>query len=328
MTNRQIQPVRRNDYTLARPIRPRGLIANVTTSLTQPGYFFRTLPAAADSRQWLVAALLILALIGLSAIRQEELLGTGGNSALPSVDFGAPPGTDLGFSGIPTGPFPGDSSGGNAAPPTPAPSPDAVSSTVVTALIAASHIVLGWFILAFLLSEVSLFNGVRPLFSQNLQIAIWSSVPLGIMAGLQLVYYAAGGGVGAAGISGLLDQWEGYQTQTDFVRSLFLSLSTRTTLFWVWSLCLIYIGARATLNGKRWAVLIVVLAWAIVLVVVPVVTGAIKAPEVPLPENPNMPSDLIIPGETIPSEPDTLPGSEQPASTESPSASSGSGMKG
>jgi hypothetical protein len=100
------------------------------------------------------------------------------------------------------------------------------------------------------------------------------------MAALQLVFYAAGGKVGANGISGLLTDWEAYQTMSPFLRSLILSFASRLTFFWLWSLILIYVGARMTLQGKWYASVIVVIAWVVVLVVAPVVTGAIKAPEI------------------------------------------------
>lgn len=286
MTNRQIQPVRARDYALARQARPRGLVSQFWTVALQPGYFFRTLPAASDTRQWFWAAILILALVGFSAVRQDAVLNGSGSSPSTSLppDFGSGlPGTDLG-GGVSSG-FPGTSEGipsdfggglptdtGGAIGGT-----EDVSNTLITALIAASYLLLGWFIVSFLLCEVSLFNGVRPQLGQNLQIAIWTTVPLAIMAGLQVIYYSAGGKVGSAGLVGLLSEWKDYETLPVFSKSLILSLATHLTLFWVWSLFLLYRGARGALNGKRWAVIIVVVAWAIVAVVAPVLTGAISA---------------------------------------------------
>jgi hypothetical protein len=282
MSNRQIQPVRPRDYQLARQVRPRSLWGQLWTITLQPGYFFHTLPSPGDSRQWVWVAILILSLVGLSAVRQEAIqnAGTGSNSS--PIDFNSPPGTDLGggnpFSSnpnpitIPSGVVPGDSDGGSSST-----SPDDISATLTTALIAASYILLGWFILAVLLSEIPLFNGQRPSFSQNLQIAIWTTVPMGVMAGIQVVYYAAGGGVGQPGLSGLLSAWKPYETFSAFPKSIVLSLAIRATLFWLWSLLLIYRGGRSALNGRRWSVMIVVAAWTLILVIVPVVTGSISA---------------------------------------------------
>jgi hypothetical protein len=153
-----------------------------------------------------------------------------------------------------------------------------IAGTWTTALIAASGIVLGWVIQTALLAEVSLFRGFAPRLGRNLQIAIWSSVPLGLMAALQLLYYAAGGTTGAAGVSGLLSDWEGYGQLSPFAQAVLLSLTSRLTFFWVWSLVLIYIGARQALSGRWWSSLLVVIAWMVVVVVVPVITGAIEAP--------------------------------------------------
>lgn len=293
MSNRQIQPVRPRDYQLARQVRPRSLWGQVWTIALQPGYFFRTLSPMGDNRQWFWVAILILGLVGLSAVRQDEIQNPVSSASAPPVDFSSPPGTDLGgkgsiFSGGSpsvivspggeTGPLgPTDGGGDGSTPISPATSPDQVSSTLTTALIAASHILLGWFILAVLLCEIPLFNGRRPSFGQNLQIAIWASVPLGIMAGLQVVYYAAGGGVGLPGLSGLLSAWKSYETFSAFPKSIALSFAIRITLFWLWTLLLLYQGGRNALEGKRWAVIFVIIAWTIVLVVVPVVTGTVTA---------------------------------------------------
>jgi hypothetical protein len=173
----------------------------------------------------------------------------------------------------------------------------------VTALISATTILVGWFILALILCEVPLFNGVRPSYSQNLQIAIWTTVPLGVMAGLQVVYLAAGGKVGADGISGLLTYWKGFNDLSPMLRSILLSLTSRLTVFWIWTLVLIYIGGRMALNGKPWAVALVVIIWVAILVLVPVITGAVKAPEVvstDLPQPITLPSDnSVIPEATV-----------------------------
>ncbi|MBI5667373.1 MAG: hypothetical protein HZC41_05135 [Chloroflexi bacterium] len=289
MGDKQIQTINNRDYALARS-RPRSLVGQISLVLLEPGAFFRALPFAANSRQWVWAALLILALVGISAVRQEALLN--GDTGAAPVDTGAFPGGNVSGGGggpVPIGPgvvavqpggFPG---GGGEAPPIPptdtsAAAPD-VSATWTTALLAASGVILGWAILAVLLCEVSLFNGVAPSLGHNVQIAIWTSVPFGLMAALQLLYYAAGGTVGEPGISGLLTQWEGYAALPTFTRSLLLSLTSRLTLFWLWSLVLIYIGGRMALQGKAWAVLIVVVVWVVIVVVVPVLTGAVAAPE-------------------------------------------------
>lgn len=303
MANRQIQPVRNRDYAIIRQPRPRGVMSQVMTVALQPTYFFRSLPNVSDTRQWFWVAALILILVGLSAVRQESLQSSGGTDTFtpPIIDSSSPGLERQGDGGFP-GAFPGDP-GGVPQPVTPGAQVD-ITSTWTTALISGSHIILGWFILTILLSEVPLFNGVSPSLGQNLQIAIWTSVPLGVMAGLQLVYFAAGGVPREAGLMGLLSYWEGYQQLPTFVQSLLMSLTSRLTIFWLWTLVLLYIAARNALRGKRWAVWLVIVMWVAVLVVVPVLTGAIAAPEqtasVPdvietLPEQREIPQDLVLP---------------------------------
>ncbi|MBL8119689.1 MAG: YIP1 family protein [Anaerolineae bacterium] len=301
---RQIQPVRNRDIQIIRQGRPRSLWGQVWTLALQPNNFFLALPQTASSaRQWFWVAVLILALNGMAAVRQEALKSGNGDSgsAPPVSDFGGVSGPSGMMTNITGG------GGGMLIQPDMGPAPDFggpsvsenpatndVSSTWVTALISGSHIILGWFVLALFLCEIPLFNGVRPSYGQNLQIAIWTTVPLGLMAGLQLIYYAAGGTLGADGVSGLLTLWEGYSNLPAFVQSVLLSLTSRVTLFWIWTLVLVYIGGRTALEGKWWAVMIVVVAWVIVLAVMPVVTGAVAAP--PQPET-NLPSDPMMGGE-------------------------------
>jgi hypothetical protein len=315
MTNKQIQPVRNRDYQITQRTRPRGLWGQVWLVVLQPAYFFRTLPLLEATRTWLWAAVLILALMGLSAVRQDAIQN--GNGGAPPVDFGSvPDGGDPsgglgplkgGFSAVPVDG--GGGGGGDGVPfdsgippggiQTPSGSSADIATTWTTALLAGSAIVLGWFILTVILSEVALFNGRAPSLGQNLQVAIWTSIPFALMAGLQIIYYSVGGKVGGAGVSGLLGQWEAYNTLPLFWQNVILSLTSRLTVFWLWSLILIYIAARNALRGKRWSSALVVVVWAVLLVVLPVVTGAVKTTqtqteEVILPsENP-----LIVPGET------------------------------
>jgi hypothetical protein len=312
--NRQLQTIRNTNRSLdvVRPARPRSLWGNTWTLALQPSYFFQTLPQAADTRQWFWVAVLIIALIGWSAVREEQLraVNGGGGAGAPVIpDFGGvpiDPGAgggggfdDLGgippggipedFGAVPLGAFGGDAGGAD------------ISTTWVTFLIGISHTVLGWGVLAILLCVVSLFNGQRPTLGQNLQIAIWSALPFGIMAGLQLVFWSGGGRLGESGISGLLTQWEPYATLNPTVQALLMSLTARTTLFWLWSLLLIWFGARQALNGNFFAVLLVILMWISVLVFAPVLTGSIAAPEQELPP------ELMLPGEGVPGEGMPLP---------------------
>ncbi len=301
--------------------RPRGLWGLLWMLALQPGAFFRSLPPLADNRQWLWAGLLILALTGIGAVRREELIKGGGNAAVNTS--GPPPGlTEPGASVPGAGPAvisggggggiiisggPPPSGGGPPAPTEPTPTaPTDITTTWTTALIEASGVVLGWAILSILLCLVSMLKGELPRLGQNLHIAIWASLPLGFMAGLQLLYYAAGGPVGKPGVSGLLAEWRNYAAFPHLVQSLALSLAIHATLFWLWSLILVYIGARQTLRGRWWSALLVMVMWTVVTVFAPVATGAIAAPET----TPPIPDLSVSPGASVPDVNNLTPGSE------------------
>lgn len=251
-----------------RPVQPRrarSLWGQISTVILQPATFFRSLPNMQENRQWFWVALIILALVALSAVQRDSLTGSEGE-----------PGAD-GFMGAPAGQFDAPFiEGPPVGPPLPgptAPTSDAsdVSARWTTALLAGGGMVLGWLVLAVFLSEVTLLRGEMPRFDRNLQIAIWASVPLGLMAGLQLLFYAAGGGVGALGVSGLLDEIPAYAQLPPLAQEVIRSLASQLTLFWLWSLLLIYIGARQALRGKHWAIALVLTAWIVVLVLAPAV---------------------------------------------------------
>lgn len=267
--------------------RQRSIWASVTSVLVQPVTFYRTFPTA---RQWLWAALIILAVTGFSAIHQ------------PSIDDAA----DNGSAGLPIQPLPegmgGEITGGAISPdggfiPPPdmgasvdtADSPD-VSRTVMTALLAAGGVVLAWVIQALLLCEVSLINGVSPSFGRGLQIAVWAGIPIALMLVIQQVYYAIGGTPGQPGISLLLDRWAGFHSLPAFSQSVLMTLTSNFTLFWLWSLALLYIGGREVLNGKRTAVILVVVAWVIISAILPALTAKPSA-ETTVPDGITLPPE-------------------------------------
>lgn len=270
--------------------RPRSLWGNLSLVLSQPVVFYQSFPAA---RQWLVVAALMLILNGFSAVNQptpqdqNQVTGTGLAPAqeMPGLSGGGiSSGIDGGF--IPP-PDLGGASGGSTASPN-------VSRTVMTALLAAGGVVLAWFIQAIILSEVSLINGTRPSFGHNLQIAVWASVPLGLMLLIQQIYFAAGGEPGHVGLSLLLERWEGFAALPAFSRAVLMTFFSNLTLFWLWSLTLLYLGGRYVLNGKRVAVLLVVVAWIIISTFVPALTSP-SIGDVPAPEPVNlegMPGDF------------------------------------
>lgn len=239
--------------------RPRSLWGNLTLVLLQPITFFSAFPA---TRQWLWVAAIVLVLTGFSAVNQPSAAPASSADTsqmmVPPSDVGIPTGPDAGF--IPP------NIGGGAADNASAPD---VRGTVMTALLAAGGVILTWFIQALLLCEVSLINGRRPSFSANLRVAVWASVPLALMLLIQQIYFAAGGSAGQMGVSLLLDHWAGFQTLPAFSQVVLTTLATNFTLFWLWGLALIYFGGRYVLNGRRTAVMLVVLAWVIISVLLP-----------------------------------------------------------
>jgi hypothetical protein len=189
--------------------------------------FFRTLPAYADTRHWVFAALITIVLASLSAVQRNTLLN-----------------------------------------------PPAETSTTLfnwnVALITASTLLVIWIVQAVLLSFASLLSGSAPRLGLNLQVAIWAALPLGLMAGLQLLYYNAGGEIGAEGISGLVSELPGYADFSSFAQAAIIGLAAQVTIFWLWTLLLLYFGARYALDGGWLAAVFIVVAWVLVLVLVPV----------------------------------------------------------
>lgn len=288
MANRQIEEYRGRDIQpLGQRARTRSLPTQVSAVTLQPVYFFRTLADLQNTRQWLWIGIVILLLTGISAVQQQALSAVSGVQApglegefFPPTDGG---GIDRGLGGgdigVPPdfGGPPIDGGGGGGV--TDGATTGGLASTWTTALIAATKTLLGWGVLTLLLCEVSLLNGVIPRFGHNFQIAIWATIPLGMMAALQLLYYAGGGMPGQSGLAGLVGDIPGYESMATFFKSVFLSLASQLTVFWIWSMVLIYFGARFALHGKRWSSVLVVVIWVVVLVFTPVLTGAIAAPE-------------------------------------------------
>lgn len=271
-------------YTLTVSQRPRGLVSQIVTVIVRPGEFFHSLTLHWASRQWVLIGALVLILVGLSAVKYQtasQASTGGGDAALggdlsgASIDpFGGGGGgasIDGGFdTGIPSGGVP--TAGGASAEPS-------ATDRWTSALIAGSNVLLAWFILAVLLGLVPLMNGRAPRFGNTLQVAVWASVPLGLMAALQMVYFLLGGTAGGAGLSGLLTEWSRYDTLSEPVQKVAMSAAGRLTLFAVWALVLAYIGGRRALRGRWWVVLPVVLAWAAIIVVLPVLFGTVDLPQ-------------------------------------------------
>lgn len=275
----------RPTMALAQRNRPRGLWGQFTTSLLRPGLFYRTLHPASETRQWLWAALIILALVGVSTVRYSALTGTAESEPIVADPGFVDPGLDGGFGGggggidFGGGDFGGIPPGGEPVDPGSIPADEStLTSDLTMALLAGSNIVLGWIVLTAMLVVVPMLRGRAPKIGQNLQIAVWSSLPLAVMAVVQLLYYAGGGKVGEPGVQGLLGDFKGFDSLSATTQALLISFTSRLTIFWLWSLVLVYFGARFALNGWRIVALLVVIVWAGIQIVAPVVTETITAP--------------------------------------------------
>lgn len=251
----------------------RGVVGHIFAVLLQPVAFFRRLPT---TRHWLVVAFLLLLLVAAAEVRRPQL--NAGGAGIPT-DVGIPQG---GFD--PSAPALDPSLSGGFSPDAGIPpdigvggsdAPD-ISQTTVTGLIAAGGILLAWAIQSLILAEVSLLNGEAPKLARNLQIAVWASVPLGVMALAQLIFYALGGSGGQMGITALLMRWDGYTALPTFSQSLLHSLTQQVTLFWLWSAILVYTGARQALRGRWWAAVIAVVIWIVLAALLPVLSGAVQ----------------------------------------------------
>jgi hypothetical protein len=281
------------------PHHSRSFGGQITTVLLQPGTFFRTLPALSETRQWVWMAILVLGLVAFSAVRAESLKKEAEPQDAGAVDMsgGDFSGMDMegggDMSGVDLGGIPSD-----AGLPSTSTTPEEndVASRWETGVIAASNVLLIWFALALLLVPVSLINGVAPRLGQNLHIVIWASIPLGLMAGLQLIYYWAGGKVGEPGISGVLPEWEKYNELSKAQQTMIYSGAMRLTLFGLWTCILAYMGAHRALHGKRAIAAACVLAWMALIIIIPVLTGSVKVPE------PTTSSAPVVEFETPPTE--------------------------
>jgi hypothetical protein len=226
-----------------------GFIGLLRLVLFSPRQFFQQLDHA---RHGFIIALLILALLAYGAVQEAS-------PASAPIDSGGIPPMDGGIPPMDGGGIPMDMGGAPVSTADP-------SQAWMTGLTAAGQQVIYWLVLTIVLSEVSLFNGKAPDFKRNSQIAIWATVPLALMAGVRILFIMGGGTLGEAGFSGFLDEWESYAGMNPLLQSAIYALATQISLFWFWSLALIYIGAREALKGKRLAIVIVLAMWIAMLV--------------------------------------------------------------
>ena len=305
-----IQPASAPAVDIYQVRRARGFISNLIAVLLQPGLFFRTFPT---NTQWVIVAFLILFVVAVQAVRQPDP-----NAAEPSAgDFfpvGDPSTSDGNGGGIisggggviiaPPGGFgqaPTDSGTGEGQ----APSSEEVRSTTTTALLSAGGILLAWILQTLVLSLAPLLRGRPASLGRNFQVAVWASVPIGLMILIRLIYYESGGSPESPGLSALIDSWSDFSALSPFVQNFVYMLLSSLTLFWLWNIILLYMGARFALNGRVWSAFIVTLMWVIIALIVPVATGNVTAPveaeeAAPIDGGVLMPDGMLSPDGSMP----------------------------
>ncbi|MCB9450236.1 MAG: YIP1 family protein [Anaerolineaceae bacterium] len=232
-----------------------GIIGQIVTLITQPVTFFHNLP---QNRQWVWVAVLILIIFGFAASNQVQSETTASSTQTTS-------GFDLSLLQSDASATTSTSSSTQS---TTSDSTD-TNTLLMTALLAAGSILVMWGGQTILLCVIPMLRGYPPHIGRNLQIAVWASLPLALMLGLRQLYFAAGGAGGSTGLSLLLEQWDGYATLPEATQSVLAVFMSNVTVFWLWSLMLLYFGARHALNGRRWSVLLVLVIWVATASIVP-----------------------------------------------------------
>ena len=220
----------------------KGFFAQVQQVILHPVAFFEALPEQAESRTWLMAAVLILLLLAYSAVQQKATL-------------------------------PEDFSMSSANP---------VQQQVITGLSSAFGLVIAWLAQAALLLPLAILSKKTPNFALNLHIAIWSSIPFALLALIQIAYVWAGGPIGGAGIAPVLSSILSYDTLTSVWGVFILNFAEQFTLFGLWNLALLYLGARHSIQGSKGnlgIVLLILLIWVILLLAVTTTIDMMSVPQ-------------------------------------------------
>lgn len=280
MSENVARPPVANPVVNQRPRKPaRGLMGQVSMVIFQPAKFFAEMPTTQHNRQWAWMGLLLLIVIGFNSVQQYDAKNSSGSSG--DSEFVDPMmGMDMG-GGMMNDPFmpPDMGMGGGDTSSTGASN---TSTKWEIGLVAGTGMVFVWFAQVLILSQVSLFKGQAPVVSDNLQIVIWATVPLGLMALFQMFFRWTGGTIGEAGLLGLMVQTSFYQSANPFLQAILKTLASHMTLFWVWSLVLIYIGARHVLQGRMLPSILAVVMWVVMFVAVPHILNPPQADDVPL----------------------------------------------
>lgn len=204
---------------------PKSFFGRLQQVLLHPVAFFQQLPLVEESRHWLWVMILVLGLVGYSAVRQQS----GAVVSNPTED----------------------------------------TDSLVIALQAIAPLALTWFGLTLFLGLVTMLRGHPPEIGLNVRVAIWASLPFALMAVLQLARLFAGYQIESAGISGIFTSAQGWDTIGKTLQFVIINATKHLTLFGLWHIILLSLGARYSLRGKWWAVFLFLVIWLLVLILLP-----------------------------------------------------------
>jgi hypothetical protein len=258
-----------------------GIVGQVKTLVIHPKAFFESMPRTGH---WLFVAALILFIAGFAAsnqIDQGQATAAPGSTQASGFNVGV---LQAGSSASSTqaagntgtansqAAAAGSSTGAAASTTQQTASVDA-NETLMAALLTACGVLVMWAGQTILLCWLTLLNGYSPNVGRSLQVAVWASLPLALMLILRQVNFAMGGTGGSVGLSVLLTQWSGYARLPVLAQRVLAVFMSNMTLFWLWNLALLYLGARYALDGQRLSVMLVVAIWIIAFSVVPALTS-------------------------------------------------------
>lgn len=221
-----------------------GLVGQLQQVILHPVAFFKTLPetATSESRTWLWAALLILAIIGTAAVQQDKTLVDTAVTASTTAVLASEDST--------------------------------LQADLVTGLSAASLMVVAWVGQAILMIPIALLAGKRPQFNLKVQIAIWASVPLALIALVRIILFAIGLESGYQGISGIFlrnpELW-GWETTTAPMQLFILNIASHISIFGLWNLILLYYGVKYCIVDNLWLCLLFIVMWVLSVFLIPTI---------------------------------------------------------
>lgn len=229
----------------------RGFVGEIIAVITHPSEFFYILGTKRASQKTVWVAVLILVILSFNVLHTPVANDSQGDSV-------APPITGIPGEGPPFDPgFPPNGSENNFEE---SPIGDPTAQWMAVLKTVGAQIV-KWGALAWLLALVPAFNGQKSRLKKHIQIAVWSSIPLALMSVLQLAFMNVGGKIASPGFTGFLAELPAFNQQNIYLQSFIHGIASQLTLFWLWSLGLLYLGAKITLHGKRPIVTMVIVIW-------------------------------------------------------------------